>query len=240
MSEDTDEKRGKNVEVVERPILFSPPMVRALLAGTKTQTRRVVKSAHGAKSLYAGERDGLWVVERFGDPGQSMIKCPYGAPGDRLYVKEGSWIWCAKCANGTTPTGRAKFRYIPVGQHVVYRADRVKPTERIDADSIHQWRLKVARFMPRWASRLTLEVVSVRVERVQKISKTDALAEGISVLPLQSADDPSAWYQSAPGVHQERSAEASYGALWDSINEKFYPWQSNPYVWVVEFRKVDA
>jgi hypothetical protein len=91
--------------------------------------------------------------------------------------------------------------------------------------------------MPRWASRITLEITNVRVERLNEISKADAIAEGIQVLPLQSEDDPSAWYQSAPGVHQERTAQAAYRALWESINGDG-SWAANPWVWVISFRRV--
>jgi hypothetical protein len=72
----------------EHPIIFSPSMVRAILDGRKTQTRRVIRGARGAESLYAGNKDGLWVVERFGDAAQSLIRCPYGRVGDRLWVRE--------------------------------------------------------------------------------------------------------------------------------------------------------
>lgn len=100
-----------------------------------------------------------------------------------------------------------------------------------------RWRPSI--HMPRWASRITLEIVSVKVERVQDISEADAIAEGIQVLPLQSESDPSAWYQSAPGVHQERTAKASFCALWDSINlDCGYGWEKNPWVWAIEFKRL--
>jgi hypothetical protein len=172
-----------------RPIIFTAESVRAILAGNKTQTRRVIKP-------------------------QMLVNPPVLRlhPGDLIWVRE-SWQRCTGCNPGNGLLYRATCDHVPA----------------------HPW--KAAMFMPRTASRITLEVLGARIERVQAIAKADALAEGISVLPLQSADDPSAWYQSSPGAHQARTAQASYAALWDSINEKRgFPWKDNPWVSVCEFR----
>lgn len=100
------------------------------------------------------------------------------------------------------------------------------------------WRPSI--HMPRWASRITLEITGVRVERLQDISEADAKAEGITVLPLQNVDDPSAWWQSSPGENQARTPIASFRNLWDSINAKRgYSWESNPWVWVIEFKHLE-
>ncbi len=164
-----------------RPILFSGPMVRALLAGAKTQTRRVVT----AKNVSFGH-----------------IPCPYGAPGDRLWVRETFRI-----------EGGARPEHGPNGVH--FRADEDEPGIG--------WRPSI--FMPRWASRLTLEVTEVRVERLGALTYDDAQAEGVDFFPL------------APGC----SLVQRFALGWDAINGKRgFPWASNPWVWVVAFRRVAA
>lgn len=159
----------------ERWITFSTPMVRAILENRKTQTRRVVKfNASGRVELSHKQ----WHIE---DP-QAILACPYGKPGDRIRVREAAWIWCRKVENGTTKTGRKKYRYIPHGsRNLFYVTDTPKAPERpvyVEPDMV--WKYKTARFMPCWASRITLEVTHVRKERVQEISAEDALAEGIT------------------------------------------------------------
>lgn len=173
----------------ERPILFSGPMVRAILEGRKTQTRRRVK---GVDDLYVGVEDGkVWQMDEYGDTHD--VPCPFGVPGDRLWVRE---TWCR---------GRA---------FVFYRADcpgEGKPSEYTDewnAPFVDRWHPSI--HMPRSASRITLEVVSVRVERLADISDADAKAEGYA------------------------SASEFLGAPWAvSVGP-------NPWVWVVEFKRVEA
>ncbi len=166
----------------EKPILFSGEMIRAVLDGRKTQTRRVVKP----------QPVGLWAA-----PGKS--RCPYGQPGGRLWVRE---------------------TFYPERSHrgpVSYRATWPRDDDPPDGG----WKPSI--FMPRWASRITLEIVSVRVEQVQDISEDDARAEGV--------DD---------GTGQTRPLHPYwFRALWDSINSKRgYGWEKNPWVWVVAFRRV--
>ena len=192
----------------EKPILFSGAMVRAILEGRKSQTRRVVKNARGANSLYAGEHDGLWVVERFGDAASTMIKCPYGKPGDHLWVRE---MWKPRgvgqgCA--TTPA--------------IYAAEYTFPNV---VKAMRPWKPSI--FMPRWASRITLEIVEVRVQRLQDISEEDARAEGVG--PLR-ADGRMPY-----GVF----ASDGFADLWDSINMKRgFGWNVNPFVWAITFKRV--
>ena len=96
-------------------------------------------------------------------------------------------------------------------------------------------------YMPESASRIHLEITGIKAQRVQDITEEGAKAEGIKVLPLQDESDPSAWYQYAPGIFQARSAIKSYELLWDSLNAKRgYPWESNPWVWVVSFKVVQG
>lgn len=199
----------------ERPILFNSEMVRAILEGRKTQTRRVVKPQPKADQSFVG-----WITAstikgevgkaKWAAPDQppfetrTSVRCPCGARGDRLWVKE-TW----------TTAGCRKAGSI---EDVQYRADE-------DDDAVI-WIPSI--FMPRWASRITLEVVSVRVERLQDMADgsargcEDAIAEGIN-----------------RGAVQYRGHEVElYKNLWESINGPG-SWDTNPWVWVVEFRHVE-
>lgn len=189
----------------ERPILFSSEMVRAILDGRKTQTRRVVRPQPPEEFGFAiCDPHGLccWSAdaEEGGDcfPSDNPMRCPYGQPGDRLWVRE-TW-------------GYGEPREVNPGTIIataVYRADP-------DATPNNGWKPSI--HMPRWAGRITLGIIAVRVERVSDISTEDAFDEGI----LQGA-----------------GARGRFRELWDSINsERGYPWESNPWVWVVEFRVI--
>lgn len=194
-------------------------MVNAILNDTKTQTRRIVK---GRKQPWDGkdslqecktvERDGTghgFVFWKNGLGGAEFTKqqyptggwqCPYGKPGDRLWVRE-TWT------PGTQGT-------------VIYRAAYSNGHE------FKGWKPSI--HMPRWASRITLEVVSVRVERLQDISEEDAWAEGI----------PKEFCEPGKSCTCESNPVGKYADLWESINGPG-SWDANPYVWVVEFRKLD-
>ena len=186
--------------MAERPILFSGPMIRAILAGTKTQTRRVWKEARLApRDLAIGDRS---------------IACPYGEAGDRLWVRE-TWA-TVKWFDDTNAASCWKNERPPA---LYFAADT-----GAYLTSEHRGRWRPSIHMPRWASRLTLEVVSVRVERVQDISEADALAEGID------------W---AGCNHAYGQTISAFAGLWDSINDaRGYGWKVNPWVWVVEFKRV--
>jgi hypothetical protein len=228
-------------EVRERPILFSGEMVRAILDGRKSVTRRVVKP-----QPVPGDQRPFSIIQReqrILPSGEDFnnVRCPYGQPGDRLWVRE---TWGA----GTRPCPSAGWR-----DGIEYRADMallqdeldllplrsdVVPPDGFEWDSVRTgWHPSI--HMPRWASRITLEITDVRVERVQEISEEDAIAEGVSVLPLQSADDPSAWWQTAPGVNQSRTPQGAFSKLWDSINAGGCGWDANPWVWVVTFCRIN-
>jgi hypothetical protein len=182
-------------------------MVRAIIAGTKTQTRRVVKPQPHVERRFI--EDGLAITK--GDTTTSIHTplvaslCPYGQPSDRLWVRE-AW----GLAFGSP--------VIPHPDAVIYRADEG------NADWDGRWRPSI--HMPRWASRITLEIVSVRVERLQDISEADAKAEG-TPKPIQISDDDPRTYRDA------------FGDLWELINGDG-SWDANPWVWVVEFKRVQA
>jgi hypothetical protein len=208
------------VRMKERPILFSGPLVRAILEGRKTQTRRLVKGPWTIDEhpdtgklwpLYPGYVNG-------GDDEGMPASCPFGERGDRLWVRE---TWAAMPAVGATC--------------VVYRAscdgdefDYVGDDGSVYRAAVHRWRPSI--HMPRWASRITLEVTGVRVERLQDISERDAVAEGIAVYDF-------GWY--TPGdVYRHNAPTHAFRSLWDRINGARASWASNPFVWVVEFRRV--
>ena len=204
--------------MTERPILFSGPMVRAILEGWKTQTRRVVKPQPPCLCTYVINGANSHAL-CFGPNGECVpptariadhrLPCPYGVPGDRLWVRE-------KWAEG----GRSM--QLPCGEFVwsSHRKARYAATDDSirDGDPSCSWRMR------RWASRLTLEVVSVRVERLNGISRGDAMSEGCPFPNMAKGPDPRDWFRE----------------LWDSINAAKHPWSSNPWVWVVEFKRIDA
>jgi hypothetical protein len=222
--------------VRERPIIMQPESVRAILDGRKTQTRRVIRDT----GLYAIDAaiHGHDVAVR--ERKNLAARSPYGVPGDRLWVRETWRVF-----------GGREYEYQQAPGSVRYRADAL-PHE----DEHWQWRPSI--FMPRWASRLTLEITEVRVQRLQEISEEDAIAEG---LRSQEGDGGAAgagfkWrgtgyegarpgYFHTPGdgrcgcnVGGPTPAQCAYSDLWESINRKRAPWSSNPWVWAISFRKV--
>lgn len=204
--------------VRERPILFSASMVRAILEGRKTQTRRVVKPQPPARNdminaAYCGHPN-LWL------PNGSICadtprewRCPYGQPGDQLWVRE-TW---ALHDQGFDTAEESTFP--------IYRADKRRPEPKRWRPSIH---------MPRWASRITLEVTSVRVERLQAISTTDAEAEGLVRFPFE---DSFAWAWRDGDRSGHASPTGAFRNLWCSIKGAG-SWDDNPWVWVVEFKRI--
>ncbi len=200
----------------ERPILFSAPMVRALLDGSKTQTRRV------AMHTVCGVR-----VPRFATDGAPEVStCPYGVPGDRLWVRESAWLYGQWWKDGFTKSGRQRWTFaMSFGQKVRYE----RP---LDHELTYQgseypgYAFRPSIHLPRWASRLTLEITDVRVERLQDISEDDARAEGCA-LP------PSVNEQASRTLHR-----VEYFKLWESLNAaRGYGWDANPWVWVVSFNR---
>lgn len=208
----------------ERPILFNGEMVRAVLDGRKTQTRRVIKGVADSESWTNYLAYELGPHNAIGStPYRDILmqKCPYGVPGDRLWVRETFGIWSddyPSICYAADPS---------VGHRVIFDGDWLEYCERwlktcgpnMKRPSIH---------MPRWASRISLEVLDVRVERIDEISAADAIAEGIM---------PEANYMSIDC--ETPSPVDKFQRLWDRINEKRgYGWDVNPWVWVVEFRVV--
>lgn len=193
----------------ERPILFSAPMVRGLLNDTKTQTRRVFKAKNG----------GVW-PNRNDLPGMRQIlrNCPYGQRGDRLWVRE---AWRAPSSCDHLPP-----RSISDSEGVRFMAEEIFGADPGFGKG------RPGMFMPRWASRITLEITEVRVERLQDISEADALAEGIVRLKEGfGLPDGSHFHATDP--------RQSYLSLWESINGPGSV-EANPWVWAVSLKRMEG
>ena len=209
----------------ERPILFSGAMVRALLDGSKTQTRRVVKPQPVGVEKFAIEEDTsgnefFFTLgaedDRRTRPILGTVACPYGQPGDFLWVRESLFL--------STETNRHHYSATGIALPGVDYEAEPPPAIGLPARSIPSIH------MPRWASRITLEITGVRVERLQDISESDALAEGVTdtgaIILGRMAEDVT-------------GPIAEYAVLWESINGPG-SWDANPWVWAVEFKRVQG
>ena len=211
----------------ERPILFSGAMVRALLDGTKTQTRRMVKmKPHHQIEQRDDGRNWPWMYDGERDA-DSWLACPYGQPGDRLWVREAHWM----DRRDTT------LAVMNVDGFVVARNGQETGQESNPEELAlnHFWRLLPSIHMPRWASRITLEVTAVRVERLQDISEADARAEGITDGGCLNCGNSEA---DCGCLNPQPDARDSFIHLWQSINGPD-SWTANPWVWVVEFKRLE-
>jgi len=227
----------------ERPILYNATMVRAILEGRKTMTRRIVKPqpedvwpadgqemslANGHVRYYA--KDVTASINRgvlhYGCPGYSISgwRCPGGIPGNRLWVKETHYRWGRWVKNGFTKTGRQRWRFRISGTAPGMRGVRYfdfgvqPPRKRTELG----WHKRPSIFMPRFASRIILEITNVRVERLQEITRHDAIAEG-----GEERNEDGAWL----------GPEVAFCRLWESIYGAG-SWEANPWVWVVEFKRL--
>jgi len=221
----------------EKPILFSAPMVRAILDGRKTQTRRIMKPQPVGPVFIATDpktpRYCLPYNETLTMGGLAM-RCPYGQPGDRLWVRE-TWRY-----RDWTDDGEPEIEFLADGGSRLVFGHKIPPewgdrlsdiwaglsdpsNYAIDQRAAdRRWRPAI--HMPRWASRITLEITGIRVEMLQDISEADALAEGID--PKFPQDEQVA-----------NAAMMRYADIWESINGPG-SWAANPWVWVVEFRRM--
>jgi hypothetical protein len=205
----------------QTPILFSAPMVRALLDGSKTQTRRVVKvqNTMGRDSILAPHKGKKYAAVHLlpEHSTQAATCCPYGQTGDQLWVRETFQPTFAPDVerddtDWETGTGY-QLRYSATDERVDW----------MDGDDNITRRCKPAIHMPRWASRITLEITSVRVERLQDISEADCVAEGCA-----------GGHGAIPGYGYATTPLEHYHWLWNSINGPG-SWEANPWVWVVGF-----
>lgn len=198
---------------LERPIIFSASMIRAILSDSKSQTRRISKPHQtGGRRYFAGD----------GSP-RLDVTCPYGQPGDRLYVRENAW-------QRPERTQKMLREGADTWPPFIYDADYPAGIPWVERDNLKTWgwKRRPSIHLPRIGSRILLEIVAVRVERLTEISEADAQAEGCAIECMRPTGDDNGSAIWGPG---------GYAALWDSING-VGAWATNPYVWVLEFRRV--
>jgi hypothetical protein len=233
--------------VRERGIAMVAAMVLAALEDRKTNTRRLLDARHPVHFIGgAGEQSDLscwgyhfdgsdqhgWMVLARGfderhDHGRVSIPCPYGVPGDRLWVRE---AWRTGVALDSYNATQIAELCVEAGWKkpwtpIIYPADGCTDNADTLRDFGGAWgRLRAARFMPRWASRIDLRVTDVRIERLQEITEADARAEGVELFDGSLA---------APLHHV-----VAFAGLWDAINGSRAPWASNPWIWRIAFERV--
>jgi len=228
-------------QIKERPILFSAPMVRAILDGRKTVTRREVKKQAALDCLAAGFEPAFSAL-----PGNSDLR-PYGQPGDRLWVREtwgvishdfdeqGNMIdW--KPDRPTTAIRELPFGCGYYSGHVIYRADGEAEWAGGNdggGETRSAWHPSI--HMPHAFSRILLEIADVRVERLQAISDKQAMAEGVRLYADHAALGD--WYHVEGKETHSADPRKSFELLWSSINGPTV-WDANPWVWAVEFKRV--
>ncbi|MDI3229257.1 hypothetical protein [Serratia marcescens] len=231
----------------ERPVIFNSEMVRAILDGRKTQTRRVIANVSPDNCIPLQKptktKDGIY-THVMDAPGNGL--CPFGQIGDRLWVREtfailGNEDGCPIDWDGNLIKGDEKHAAR------IYKASCWQEPGNYglwsipDRDTQYEGAWRPSIHMPRWASRITLEITAVRVERLNDISEEDAKAEGVRALEnnfgngpaycdylLPNLDDFAEWYN---------RARDSFKSLWKSIYGE-ESWRANPWVWVIEFRRV--
>lgn len=205
----------------ERPILFGGEMVRAILEGRKTQTRRVVKPQppEDFEAPYMGN-DGKWHVCDNSPPDilrDFLLICPYGQIGDHLWTRENGW-------ERPERTPRMMREGADTWERYYYDADGLDSQDSEDFKRCG-FKRRPSIHMPRWASRIPLEITDVRVERVRDITEDDARAEGCSI-PLECG---------APCG----SRISQFRSLWTKLNERRgFGWATDPWVWVISFRRI--
>jgi hypothetical protein len=240
--------------VKERPILFSAPMVRAILEGRKTQTRRVIPfPSTGAFVLQETSDGGWWPCVSMdgesaddGTGNEVPMNCRYGGAGDRLWVKETFAAWYRTSVE--YPLEYEKIAGNLADWAALHGAGGIQIAYRADRDDDEGWRPSI--FMPRWASRITLEVADVRVQQLQEITEEDAIAEGVEPYSMTARDIADCQISDCSPQEKELarlmgpgsfSHKFTYQMLWDELNAKRgFGWEKNPWVWAITFKRVTA
>lgn len=222
----------KETTIKERPILFSTPMVKAILDGNKTVTRRIIKVQPDADSYFEMKlQDGVLEIDYNQGDKNPKIECPYGKPGDILWVMERHYQcgrWLADVGDGE---GEIWSRYMSMP--ILFHAD--DPTFPTLPDD-YIWRPMPSIHMPKDACRIRLEIQSISVERLQDITEEGAFQEGIDT---QGNDYCAAEHYQLGGVPIQGGSPAKFAfiALWERINGAG-SWEDNPWVWRVEFKRL--
>lgn len=251
------------IAIKERPILFSTPMVCAILEGRKTVTRRainpqpkIVRAQDGTKFLDLPGKGPLWKNDE-------EHKCPYGKPGDIIWVRETHYRYGFWVRNSLTKKGNQKWKFVAENDTVLY-FDNPPATFKISRDKKDPlrpaWYKRLGRFMPKFACRLRLEIQSIGVEPLQDITEEDAIREGCRPVIYEDFWEgyfdrgDGTLYRASKGIGSEpppleminpmkvsmndlnKSAKQSFESLWQSINGA-ESWNANPWVWRIEFRK---
>lgn len=201
----------------ERPILFKGPLVRAILSGQKTVTRRLLKMPHG-----------FWETSATGELVPIPANCPYGKPGDRLWVREGFGEIYDYCEHPEMPGCPDENWHIAWK----YRADGDFDMKEWDG-VFTGWKPSI--HMPRAACRILLEITDVRVERLQDISDAEIEREGIDLDALADGQDRYDMCHAGSGADGRPTLRTAWRHLWESTGGD---WDANPWVWVVEFKRV--
>ncbi|WKD48244.1 hypothetical protein [Microbulbifer spongiae] len=213
--------------VKERPILFNGPMVRAILEGRKTQTRRIIGSKKKPVDIFIqdtqfidGKEQSLGFEDENGGWFDTEEMCPYGHKGDRLWVRETHHL-----SHHNALTYRADYNHNPFdeeecGEDCSMVGEKWRP-------SIH---------MPRWASRIDLEITNIRVERLREVSPEDAYCEGVTREMRNGFGYACDESEEIFNMHQSKE---TFRFLWESIHGEG-SWDANPWVWVIEFKRVES
>lgn len=223
------------------PIIFSPSMVRAIIAGKKTQTRRIISGASNQRAAEYYIQGNRWWADSGPDAElvwQSTLNSPYGEPGQLMWVRE---VWGVHTRSTGGPKTPRPGGWLGLG----YKADNLGSGHILDVDMPHtywvkppgdlwnyyrektRWQKWISPIhMPRWASRITLFIEELRIERLQDITEADAIAEGVEPYHRQGTS-------MEPGCHV--SARTRFGMAWDTINGNRGSWASNPWLWVITF-----
>ena len=216
----------------QRPIIFNTEMVKAILDGRKTQTRRILKVPKNGriKPGTVVHSNGVISIcfDQSGCAEWKMLKCPHGKIGEHLWVRE-TWATEKYCDNKK-----------PSELHGIETIWFLSDGDYNGIGTHTQGKTRPSIFMPRWASRINLEITDIRVERVQDIKERDCEAEGIEVAESIGDYAGTLWTaRTGKATFSFFDAQSAFQYLWDSINAKRgYGWESNPHVWIIEFKKV--
>lgn len=228
-----------------KPILYSTPMVKSLSKGIKEVTRRIIKvqPPNGQytyhRNNFTGEVAIAFTTEKTLN---HIINCPYGKIGDILWVKETFYAyghWTTKTENGKSTRKFYDLTHNNCKRHQYFaewQPDKVAKFGELE------WHKRPALFMPKLAARLFLMIFDIRVERLQDITHEQAIKEGIEVLPNVKFNLPNhviAYRDYMDDEHYFERPDYSFESLWVSINGS-ESWEANPYVWVIQFLRVDC